>query len=232
MAKPDDRELWVIKAGIVPYDDGWHLQQKLKNARSAELVGDTLLLLQHLPVITFGRKMNGDNLLMPEKFLRQKGIDCIATDRGGDITYHGPGQLVGYPIIALQKCGLTVGTYVRNLEQVIIDSLIELGISGGTMPGMVGVWVGESKIASIGVRVSNGVSTHGFAVNVENDLTPFQYIHPCGMQGMGVTSVAEHVQEKVDYGDVESLVAANFQRRFQMTSCKEETLLDARVLGA
>ena len=232
MAKTVDRRLWVIKAGIVPYDDGWHLQRKLREARSANRIGDTLLLLQHLPVVTFGRKVMGDNLLITEKALRQKGIDCVATDRGGDVTYHGPGQLVGYPIIAVQKSGFTVGTYVRKLEKVIIDSLIDLGIHGRTMPGLVGVWVGERKIASIGVRVSKGVSTHGFALNVKNDLTPFQYINPCGMQGMGMTSVAEQVRKKYDYGEVEALVVVNFQRLFQRQCCSVETLEDARVFGA
>lgn len=224
MAKIAERKLWVIKAGIVPYDDGWHLQRNLRDARSGGLISDTLLLLQHPPVITFGRKANGTNLLTTEDALRRQGIDCVATDRGGDITYHGPGQLVVYPILALQDHECSVGKYVRLLEKVIIDCLAELGIEGRAVPGLIGVWVGERKIASIGVRVSKGVSTHGFAINVKNDLTPFQFIHPCGMQGMGMTSMIEHVQEGLDYGEVERLVAKHFQRRFQLKSCVVDTI--------
>lgn len=206
--------LWIVKAGIVPYEDMWHLQGKLRDARCADRIGDTLLLLQHPPVMTFGRKAARENLLVPEETLRKKGIDCVATDRGGDVTYHCPGQLVGYPIIALRRRGLTIGTYVRKLEAGIIGVLRQLGIEAATKRGMVGVWVGERKIASIGTRVSKGVSTHGFALNVENDLAPFCYIHPCGMQGTKMTSVIKEAPESVNYRKVEDLVAAIFQRLF------------------
>lgn len=224
MAQPVAKSLWVIKAGIVSYDDCWHLQQGLKDARRSELISDTLLLLQHLPVVTFGRKANGNNLLMTESFLRSRGIGCVTTDRGGDITYHGPGQLVGYPIISLRDAHLTVGEYVHTLEQVIIDSLKDLGIEGRTRSRSVGVWVGERKIASIGVRVSRGVTTHGFALNVNNDLTPFQYIHPCGMEGVKMTSVEEQAHRRFSVGEGEALVISHFQRHFDRRCGAEDTL--------
>ena len=224
MEEFSERRLWIIKAGIVPYEDAWYLQGHLRKARIADKIGDTLLLLQHNPVITLGRASDEKNLLVTEEELRQKGIDCVNTDRGGDVTYHGPGQLIGYSIMALNRNGITVGRYVRKLEEVIIESLKDLGVKGMRLPGKVGGWGGGGKIASIGVRVRQGVSTHGFALNVSNDLIPFQYINPCGMKGMPITSVCEALQRRVAYEDVEEVIAYYFQRLFNMKLCSIDTL--------
>ncbi len=229
MAKPIELCLWIIKAGIVPYEDSWYLQNQLRIARISGRVSDTLILLQHPPVVTLGRGGDKNNLLIRKEELAQHGIDLFTTDRGGDITYHGPGQLIGYPIVALREWGFTVGRYVRQLEEVIIEALKDLRIAGRALPGSIGVWVGEQKIASIGVRVRKGVSTHGFALNVQNDLAPFTYIHPCGTKGMRITSVFEVSKEKVVYEEVEETVARQFLRLFRVKRCVTDVLSSNRA---
>ncbi|HLB22401.1 MAG TPA: lipoyl(octanoyl) transferase LipB [Solirubrobacteraceae bacterium] len=189
-ADPPSDELWVCHLGHVPYSDGVAIQETLRARRQAGELPDMLLLLEHPPVYTRGRRAGGEDLPFPEHFYRAKGIDVASTDRGGKLTYHGPGQLVGYPIIAIDDVTL----HLRKMEDAIVAALAEQGIAACSRHeegiDYTGVWVQERKIASIGVHVSRGVSTHGFAVNVDNDLQPFSWVVACGLPGVQMTSLA------------------------------------------
>jgi lipoyl(octanoyl) transferase len=182
-------ELWVCHLGTLEYRDGLALQERVRTARQREKIPDVLLMLEHWPVYTRGRRSGPGELPMGEEWYRMQGIDIVETDRGGKVTYHGPGQLVGYPIVRVDD----VVAYVRTLEQALVSALGEEGVAARARPedgpDFTGVWVQERKIASIGVHVQRGVSTHGFAVNVENDLQPFQWIVPCGLEGVRMTSL-------------------------------------------
>jgi lipoate-protein ligase B len=182
-------ELWVCHLGTVEYREALALQERVREARQRELVPDVLLTLEHWPVYTRGRRSGPDELPMGEEWYRMQGIDVVNTDRGGKVTYHGPGQLVGYPIVRVDD----VVAYVRLLERVLISALDAEGIVARARPdegsAYTGVWVDERKIASIGVHVARGVTTHGFAVNVENDLQPFAWIVPCGLTNVRMTSL-------------------------------------------
>jgi len=189
-APRDNRpELWVCHLGTVEYRSALRLQEAMRDARTRDAVPDVLLTLEHWPVYTRGRRSGPGELPMGEKWYRLQGIDVVETDRGGKVTYHGPGQLVGYPIVRVED----VVAYVRTLEQALVAALAEEGIEARARPedgpDFTGVWVGERKIASIGVHVARGVTTHGFAVNVENDLQPFEWIVPCGLEGVRMTSL-------------------------------------------
>jgi lipoate-protein ligase B len=216
MGKSSEQSLWVINAGILGYEDAWYLQHGLKNARLEEKVGDTLILVQHPPTITLGRRGKEDNILVERDALKREGIELFVTDRGGDVTFHGPGQLVGYPIISLSGQGLSVSQYMRRLEDVIMRTLKDVGIIAKKIPHTIGVWVGEKKIASLGVRVSQGVTTHGFALNITNDLRPFQFINPCGMKGLQVTSLREILGEDVSCAYIENILVTHFSQVFQI----------------
>jgi lipoyl(octanoyl) transferase len=184
-----DHELWVCHLGTLEYREALALQEQIREARQQELVPDILLTLEHWPVYTRGRRSGGDELPMGEEWYRLQGIDVVNTDRGGKVTYHGPGQLVGYPIVRVDD----VVAYVRMLERVLVSALAAEGVVARARPEegpeYTGVWVQERKIASIGVHVARGVTTHGFAVNVENDLQPFNWIVPCGLSNVRMTSL-------------------------------------------
>jgi len=183
-------ELWVCHLGVVPYQRALVMQEQIRAARQARELPDTLLLLEHPPVYTRGRRSGAEDLPFPEDFYRAKGIDVLDTDRGGRLTYHGPGQLVGYPIMGIDD----IGGHLRTIEHAIIDALAEAGVAARSRHDegidYTGVWVKERKIASIGVHVSRGVSTHGFAVNVHNDLDPFSWVLACGLPDVIMTSLA------------------------------------------
>jgi lipoate-protein ligase B len=179
-------ELWTVNAGRVPYLEGVALQERLRSARQAGAIADTLLLLEHPPVYTKGRRAGPADLPMGEEWYRLQGIDVAECDRGGRVTYHGPGQVVGYPIVGVRD----VVDYVRTLERALIAALGDEGVDAEVREGLTGVWADEGKIASIGVHVQKGVTTHGFAVNVDCDLQPFEWVVPCGIEGVRMTSVA------------------------------------------
>ncbi len=194
------------------YGAALELQQQLVAERKQELIPDQLLLLEHPHVITLGRNGHLENLLADDQVLGRAGIAFFPTDRWGDITYHGPGQLVGYPIVDLREWKRDVGAYVRSIEQVIIDTLADYGINAGRIAKLTGVWVEGRKIAAIGVHISRWVTSHGFALNVATDLSYFQYIVPCGltrpmtsMAQLGVHATVEEVSQKL---------AAHFGRIF------------------
>ena len=178
-------ELWVAHLGTVPYDEGVTLQERVRARRQAGEVPDALLLLEHPPVYTKGRRAEPADLPMGEDWYRLQGIEVRESDRGGRVTYHGPGQLVGYPIMKVRD----VPEYVRTMEEAIVAAFADEGIEAEVRPELTGVWAGEAKIGSIGVHVSRGVTTHGFAINVDNDLQPFEWVVPCGIDHVRMTSV-------------------------------------------
>jgi lipoyl(octanoyl) transferase len=202
-------EVWVVRSGQVPYADGREAQKALETARQAGGVPDLLLLLEHPPVYTKGRRASAEELAMGEDWYRRQGIDVTETDRGGRVTYHGPGQLVGYPIVSLKPYGDDVHAYVRRLERVMIEALSEHGVEAGTIDGLTGVWTAgprpddpaafaagretARKIGSIGVHVNRAITTHGFAINVNNDLQPFEWIVPCGIEACRMTSLTREL---------------------------------------
>jgi lipoyl(octanoyl) transferase len=206
------RKCCLRELGRTDYGQALELQRQLIAERQQGLIPDQLLLLEHPHVITLGRNGKAANLLASDEVLSRAGIAFYPTDRGGDVTYHGPGQLVGYPIIDLREWQRDVGAYVRAVEQAIIDTLADYGISAGRIPKLTGVWVGDSKIAAIGVHISRWVTSHGFALNVSTDLSYFQYIVPCGLS-KPVTSMAA-LGVVASLHEVGQTLAAHFGRVF------------------
>ena len=203
------RVLEVRRLGRVPYAAGLELQERLVADRQAGRVPDTLLLLEHDPVFTLGRNARAEHVLFPEAELRARGFEVFETGRGGDVTYHGPGQVVGYPILDLAPDRCDVHRYVRDLEEVLIRTCADYGVAARRVPGMTGAWVGEAKIAAIGVRIARWVTSHGFAFNVSADLTPFGLIVPCGLRGRGVTSLERLLGGSVSQDGVMDRLAAH-----------------------
>jgi len=187
-------DLSVVQLGQIPYAEALELQLRVRAARQADDIPDTLLLLEHPPVYTRGKRTEAHDLPMGEDWYRTQGIEVHDVDRGGRVTYHGPGQLVGYPIMRISD----VIDYVRTMERAVIAALGDEGIAACVREGLTGIWVGERKIGSIGVHVSKGVTTHGFAVNVDNDLQPFEWIVPCGIDGVRMTSVVSETGRAAD----------------------------------
>ncbi|HYP48181.1 MAG TPA: lipoyl(octanoyl) transferase LipB [Thermoleophilaceae bacterium] len=181
-------ELWVAQLGTVPYRDGVALQERLRARRQAGEIPDSLLVLEHPPVYTKGRRSQPGDLPMGEPWYRSQGIDVCESDRGGRVTYHGPGQLVAYPIVGIDG----VAEFVSTLEHAVVAALADEGLAAEVRETpFTGIWCGEAKIGSIGVRVSRGVTTHGLAVNVDNDLQPFEWIVPCGIDHVRMTSLCK-----------------------------------------
>jgi lipoyl(octanoyl) transferase len=202
----------VRRLGLVPYDEAWALQNRLAVGRRAGAVPDTLILLEHPHTYTIGRSGTRDHVFLSEAEMAARGITCLDVDRGGDVTYHGPGQLVGYPILDLGPTP-DVGLYLRNLEACLIDVLADFGIAAGRLPGYTGVWIGDRKIAAIGIKVSQGVTTHGFALNVSTDLSLFTHILACGIPDKGVTSMALEIGAAPAMAEVKEAVIAHFSER-------------------
>jgi len=216
MARPLD----VRRLGRIDYQAGLDLQKELVEERRAGRIGDTLLLLEHPPVITLGVKtrLGPTNIVASADQLEAEGVAVFETGRGGDVTYHGPGQLVGYPIFDLRPDRQDVHRYVRDLEEVLIRGVKTFGIDGGRVAGLTGVWVGppgrEDKLAAIGVRISRWITSHGFALNVGTDLSHFDLIVPCGITDRGVTSLERLVGRSVPMRDVEDAVVHAFTEVF------------------
>jgi lipoyl(octanoyl) transferase len=224
------RKCEVRELGRMDYGAALGLQRELVDARKAGAIPDQLLLVEHPHVITMGRNGHAENLLASEHVLERAGIGFYPTDRGGDVTYHGPGQLVGYPILDLRDWRRDVGAYVRGIEQAIIDTLADYDIAAGRIAGLTGVWVGERKVAAIGVHLSRWVTSHGFALNVHTDLSYFQYIVPCGL----TRPVASMAQLGVRAGleEVSRTLAGHFGRIFDYEMLLEEAPAEAPVLAA
>src|SRR6266576_3041938 len=196
------RTCQIVDWGLVGYAEAYALQKRIVAARKAEAIEDVLLLCEHPHVITQGRNGKREHLLVSEPVLRQKGMEYYETSRGGDITYHGPGQIVGYPILNLGAIRRDVVWYVRTLEEAMIRATAEFGITAEREPGRTGVWVGAGKLAAIGVHISRWVSSHGFAYNVSTDLRNFDLIVPCGMADRQATSLEKLLGRSVQERDV------------------------------
>jgi len=196
--------------GRVRYAAALEEQERLVAARRRDACPDTLLLLEHPPVITFGRRSDPRNVLLDRDELDRRGIELHETGRGGDVTFHGPGQLVGYPVVRLPRERRDAHRYLRDLEQALIRTAAGYGLTARRQPGWTGVWVGEAKLAAIGVRLSTGwITSHGFALNVSTDLTYFETIVPCGISERGVTSLAELLDGPPALDEVAGRVAAD-----------------------
>jgi lipoyl(octanoyl) transferase len=206
---PAARPLRVERLGRIPYADGLALQERLVRERQQGQVPDTLLLLEHEPVFTLGRNARSDNVLFPTDALRLRGFDVFETGRGGDVTYHGPGQVVAYPIVDLSPDRRDVHRWVRDLEEVMIRTCADYGVAATRVAGMSGCWVGNDKIGAIGVRIARWVTSHGLAFNVTTDLEPFGMIVPCGLRGRGVTSLELQLGRAVPVDGVMDRLAAH-----------------------
>jgi lipoyl(octanoyl) transferase len=217
----------VVRCGLVPYEEARAVQGWLREARQEGEVDDVVLLLEHPPVYTRGRRSTADELPMQAEWYEMQGIEVRDTDRGGRVTYHGPGQLVVYPIVSLRPYGDDVHEYVRRLERVAISTLADHGVEAQTISGLTGVWTrgdppgpepvgGEArKVGSIGVHVSRGVTTHGLAINVNNDLQPFEWVVPCGIEGCRVTSLSRELGAEQDLDAFAATLVERFGEIFE-----------------
>jgi lipoyl(octanoyl) transferase len=215
-AERESRTLDVRHLGVVPYADALALQRSLVEERRAGLIGDTLLLLEHPHVITLGVRGDGgrSHLLASSATLAARGVEVHETGRGGDITYHGPGQLVGYPIIDLKPDRCDVHRYVRDLEGVLIQTASDYGIVADRVEGLTGAWVGNEKLAAIGVRIARWITSHGFALNVNSDLAFFKLIVPCGIADRGVTTLSRVAGRPIAVAEVAARTAEHFANIF------------------
>lgn len=209
------RSMDVRRLGTISYADALSLQAELVKQRRADEIPDTLLLLEHPHVITKGSGSHDENVLVDAAERAERGIELFETGRGGDVTYHGPGQLVGYPIVDLKPDRCDLHRYLRDLEEVLIHTLGEFGLQGSRKEGLTGVWVDDRKLAAIGVRVSSGwITSHGFALNVNTDLSFFGTIVPCGIRAHGVGSISCELSRPVAMADAEAAAVRGFERIF------------------
>ena len=216
-------EISLVNLGTMDYMEAYDLQKTLLALRQEDRIKDLLLLLEHPPVLTLGRSASMDNLVISEKDLKARGANLYRVNRGGDITYHGPGQIVGYPIIKLDSLGRDIRTFVFNLEQVFINLLKEeYGILSVRDKGHTGVWVGDEKITAIGLAVKRWVTMHGFAFNVTTDLGHFDWIVPCGIRDKGVTSLEAQLKQAPDIEKVKGQVAKHFAKVYSFDIVKED----------
>ncbi len=206
----------VRRLGLVPYAEALALQRQLVQDRREGRIGDLLLLLEHPHVLTLGVRGDGgrSHILATDEVLASRGIDVFEAGRGGDITYHGPGQIVGYPILDLKPDRCDVHRYVRDLEEVLIRVLADYAIAAERVPGLTGVWVGREKVAAIGVRIARWITSHGFALNVSTDLDYFNLIVPCGIADRGVTSLSRLIGRPVARTEVEDRLVQRFTEIF------------------
>jgi lipoyl(octanoyl) transferase len=213
-----ERELWTVPLGRVSYTEALELQRTLARDRiSGVIPQDVLLLVEHPPVVTLGRSSKGKHLLASPDFLASRGVELFEVERGGDVTFHGPGQLVGYPIMDLKRHRQDLHWYLRQLERSLIDVLGQYGISAEQNKGLTGVWTGGRKIASIGVHARDWVTWHGFALNVTTDLSYFDLIVPCGIDGVRMTSMARELASLPDAEAVSQSVADTFASTFELS---------------
>ncbi len=209
------RRLEVIELDRVRYADGLTLMEDRVAARMKDEAPDTLFLLEHDPVITMGRRANADNIVVPAEALAARGVEVFETGRGGDVTYHGPGQIVGYPIVDLKPDRKDVKKYVCDLEHVMIDVCASYGVKAGRVDGLIGTWIDERrKIGAIGVRISKWVTSHGFAFNVSTALDAFSLIVPCGIRDKGVTSLSLELDREIDPKQARGRIVEAFEARF------------------
>ncbi len=215
------RELDYYDIGIMPYAEAWDLQRDIFSRRKEGIINDSLLLLEHPHTYTLGKVAKREHLLMTEEELRNGHISVFDIDRGGDITYHGPGQIVGYPIINLSEWQKDSHKYLRTLEQVLIDMLHTYGIESGRKEGLTGVWIEDRKIAAIGIKISSWITMHGFALNVNTDMHLFQGIVPCGITDKKVTSLQQEKGAYISLEEVKERIVKEFVKHFNYDQCKK-----------
>ena len=216
---------------LLDYADAWQLQTRVVKARkSASIDSDILFLLEHPPVFTLGRRGGLDNLTVPESFLEKSGIPVFHVERGGNITFHGPGQLVGYPIVDLHATRLGVTDFVGRLEEVMIGTAAQFGVAARRDPRNRGVWVGNNKLGSIGIAIRRGIAYHGFAFNVNVSLEPFSWINPCGLIGIGVTSLESELSRSVPLSDVRMALKSNVESVFGVNLVPADWAAMLRIL--
>jgi lipoyl(octanoyl) transferase len=230
-------EVLVVRCGVVPYEEALVAQRWLRDAREDGSIPDVLLLLEHPAIYTRGRRSTPEELPMAEEWYAMQGIEVRDTDRGGRVTYHGPGQLVAYPIVDLRPYGDDVHEFVRQLERVAISSLAEHGVGARTIEGLTGVWTEDEpsrKIGSIGVHVSRGITTHGLSINVNNDLQPFEWIVPCGIEGCLPSSLGRELGGEQDFDAFAATVAERYAAVYErepVTAAPAELGLENARLG-
>ncbi len=210
------REVLLGNYSSLPYNEALNLQRRILAEKIDRDFPDTLLLLEHPPVITVGRRGKMENILVPQEILQREGIEVTHVERGGDVTYHGPGQIVGYPIFSLENYGKDIPRFVSLIEEVIIRVCLDLGIEAGRNPINRGVWVGQKKIASIGLAIRRWISFHGFAFNGASNITHFRLINPCGLSGVEMTSVEEINGEPVDPNILRERILHHFEEVFSI----------------
>ena len=217
----EKKKCLILEIERISYEEAFELQRRLVAARLKHQIEDTFILLEHDPVFTANRQETFQNILAPSELLAQEGIEVCRTDRGGDVTYHGPGQIVGYSIMDLKEQGRDLHQYIRNMEQVLIDTLAEYGIKAGRDTKHPGVWVKNEKIAAIGIAVKNGwITMHGFALNVDPNMDHFRMIVPCGITDKGVTSMAALLGRPVDRSELHEQLIARYGKIFDRTPKK------------
>jgi len=213
------KEAWILNLDTVPYEKAFELQKRLVQMRSREVINDILILLEHPPVFTVTRKATLNNVLASPDELKEKGISVCKTNRGGDITYHGPGQLVGYPIMDLKDYGKDLHKYIRTIEEMIINVLMDYSISAHRDKIHPGVWVGNEKIAAIGIAVkSSWITMHGFALNINPDLNHYALIVPCGISDRGVTSLSKLLGKPISQKEVRHKLIQHYQDVFNLNT--------------
>lgn len=218
-------KLNVLHLGRCDYKEAWDVQHDILEKRQKGEIGDTLILVEHPPVITLGRNAIESNVVVPEKYLKDNGIGVFHIERGGDVTYHGPGQIVGYPIVGLRDKGIGIREFVERLENIFIKMLKKnYDIDSGINPEFPGVWVGSNKITAIGLAVKRGVTMHGFAFNVNTNLEHFKLIVPCGISGKGVTSLQRITGNDIDFDNANKMVLDYFYKTFDYDSFEELSL--------
>jgi len=217
------KKINVIDLGMIDYEKALIIQEKLLKLRKENRIDDIILILEHKPVITIGKRGKESNILASSEFLAEKGVKVCNTGRGGDVTYHGPGQIIGYPIMRFQNYVSGVRELVRNIEEIFVHLLGECyNIRAGRDPEHPGVWVGNDKITAVGLLISSGVTMHGFAFNVNTDLTAFQWILSCGITGKGVTSIKKIMSEEQNISKVKEQVVQYFGQIFDVKPCWKE----------
>ncbi|HHT9109434.1 MAG TPA: lipoyl(octanoyl) transferase LipB [Candidatus Wunengus sp. YC63] len=221
----------LLQFNEIEYGNAWQLQKSLLEARVSGKIEDCLILLQHPPTFTYGRRYKEDNLITNKEYYESLGFAVYKTDRGGLATYHGPGQLVGYPIIKISTYTKDYYQYLRMLEEVMIRTLIDFGISARRNEGYTGIWVNNAKVGFIGVRMSFGYAMHGFSLNVNNDVSPFNHITPCGIQGVRVTSVQELLNTNVNMQEVYAKLTNHFSYVFQIQMVSIEKGIMSQRIG-
>lgn len=230
------RALLSRQIGCIPYAEAWELQKSYSEAvQNDKQAPAVLLLCEHPNVYTLGKSGNAHNLLIDDAFLKQIGATYYRTDRGGDITFHGLGQLVGYPILDLESLGMSLREYIHGLEQSVIDTVAEYGIAAGRLTGAIGVWVEPEtprarKICAVGVKASRYVTMHGFALNITTDLSYFNHIHPCGFVDKGVTSIAQECGERPSVEEVAARYIPHFERAMGITPRRESTPPNEQII--